>query len=246
MNKYLNAFKKRKADHYVAHSARVPSSVKQVSFTFDDVPSSAFDLAQPILDAQQYKGTFYLSLSFLEADEENEDLFNSEQLAGCIANGHEVACHTYHHIHFYQHSDPQFIENNIRRNQEKLHSLGIQRSFENFSYPFGEQTKKAKRIVSKKFRTARSIEHGINRDRIDLHNLKSVRLYEQLHSLDTIFSILEDVNRSGGWLIFYTHDVQSDFSKYGCSPEYFEKVVHKCKDLGVYVKTVAAGVESLI
>ncbi|HLU84342.1 MAG TPA: hypothetical protein VKZ45_02620, partial [Vicingaceae bacterium] len=79
----------------------------------------------------------------------------------------------------------------------------------------------------------------------DLHNLKAVKLYENLYSIDKLFSILEDLDKSGGWLIFYTHDVKPDFSQYGCSPEYFERVVQKCKDLNIDIKTIRDGVENL-
>lgn len=245
MKKYINAIKKRLTDLYVVSSTSISSNVKQISFTFDDVPNSAFLNAQPVLDNFQFKGTFYLALSFLDSDTQNENLYNKDHITSCISNGHELGCHTYNHIHFYQNSNSNFIENNLRINQKKLNELGIQDTFENFSYPFGEQTKKSKKIVSEKFKTGRGIDHGINKGKVDLHNLKAVRLYEGLHSIERIFSILEDFDNTGGWLIFYTHDVQSDYSKYGCSPEYFEKVVLKCKELDIDIKTIKDGLDNL-
>jgi len=245
MRKYINAIKKRLADFYVVRFATASSNVKQISFTFDDVPKSAFLNAQPVLDKHQFKGTFYLALSFLDIDDQNENLYNQDNITSCINNGHELGCHTYNHIHFYQNSSSRFVENNIRINQEKLNELGIQETFDNFSYPYGEQTKKSKKIISEKFKTSRGIDHGINRNKVDLHNLKAVKLYEGLHSIDRIFSILEDLDKSGGWLIFYTHDVQSNYSKYGCSPEYFEKVVQKCKELDIDIRTIKDGVNNL-
>lgn len=245
MNKYINAIKKRIADQYVVNSEMISSNVKQISFTFDDVPESAFLHAQPILDKYQFKATFYLALSFLDSNTENENLFNKENIISCLSNGHELGCHTYNHIHFYENSSSNLIESNIRINQEKLNELGIKESFGNFSYPYGEQTKKAKKIVSKFFKTSRGIDHGINKNKIDLHNLKSVKLYERLHSIDKIFSILEDFDKSGGWLVFYTHDVKFDFSRYGCSPEYFEKVVQKCRDLNIDIRTIKDAVKNL-
>ena len=245
MKKYINALKKKLAEQYVVKSITISSKVKQVSFTFDDVSESAFRNAQRTLDKLQFKGTFYISLSFLDSDNENDNLYSKEHLISCLSNGHELACHTYNHIHFYKNSNVKFIHNNIRINQEKLNALGIKESFENFSYPYGEQTKISKKIVSKIFKTCRGIEHGINHNKVDLHNLKAIKLYEDFHSIDEIFSILEDFHKSGGWLIFYTHDVKSNFSKYGCSPEYFETIVQKCKDLNISITTIKDGVENL-
>jgi len=245
MKKYINAIKKRLADRYVVSSAFISSNVKQISFTFDDVPNSAFLNAQPILDKHKFKATFYLALSFLDLDDQNENLYSKEHITKCLSNGHELGCHTYNHIHFYQNSNLNFVENNIRTNRDKLNELGIQETFQNFSYPYGEQTKKSKKIVSKIFKTGRGIDHGVNRNKVDLHNLKAVKLYEYLHTIDEIYSILEDFDKFGGWLIFYTHDVQTDFSKYGCSPEYFEKIVQKCKNLNIDIKTIRGGIKNL-
>lgn len=245
MIKYINTIKKLIADRYIVNLATISSNVKQISFTFDDVPESAFLHAQPILDKYQFKATFYLALSFLDSDSENENFYSKANLISCHSNGHELGCHTYSHIHFYESLSSSFIESNIHINQKKLNEQGINESFENFSYPYGEQTKKSKKIVSKVFKTCRGIDHGINRKRVDLHNLKAVKLYENLYSIDKLFSILEDLDKSGGWLIFYTHDVKPDFSPYGCSPEYFERVVQKCKDLNIDIKTIRDGVENL-
>ena len=245
MKKYINAVKKRLADRYVIQKKTIPSNFKQISFTFDDVPDSAFINAQPILDKYQFKGTFYLSLSFLDTDNQNENLYNKDHILNCLSNDHELGCHTYNHIHFYEDSNPKFVQNNLNINQEKLNELGIQKTFQNFSYPYGEQTRKSKKIISKKFNSARSIDHGINKGKIDLHNLKAVKLYEGLHSVDRIFSILEDFNKTGCWLIFNTHDVQSNYSKYGCSPKYFEQIIQKCEELNIDIKTINDCIKTL-
>jgi len=228
------------ADKYIRNSTKIPSNAKVISFTFDDVPESAFNNAQAILDKNQLQATFYIVLSFLDSN-----LYNRQQLSSCISNGHELGCHTYGHIHFYQVSNTSIIKSEIRKNQTELNKIGIEESFVNFSYPFGEQTIKAKKIVANHFETCRGTNYGINKGKIDMDNLKAVKLYEKLHSLDTIFSILEEFNKSGGWLIFYTHDVQTDFSQYGCSPEYFEKIILRCKDLNIDIQTVRDAAKKL-
>jgi hypothetical protein len=38
-------------------------------------------------------------------------------------------------------------------------------------------------------------------------------------------ALIEESNASGAWLIFATHDVTEEPSRYGCRPEFFEEVV---------------------
>ncbi len=245
MKKYINVLKKRIADKSFINNVLIPADMKLISFTFDDAPKSAFTNAQKILDKYHLKATYYVALSFLDSISENENLYSREHLISCDSHGHELGCHTYGHVHFYQISDVHIIEKEILKNNEKLNEIGINKVLKNFSYPFGEQTKKAKKVVTKHFDSCRGIDHGINIDQIDINNLKTIRLYEKLHSLDKIFSILEKFSHTGGWLIFYTHDVETNYSKYGCSPEYFENVVSKCIELDIDVKTVKSVVEAL-
>lgn len=245
MNKYINELRKRIVLKTAVRSVKIPPTVKQVSFTFDDVPESAFVNAQPILERYGYRGTFYVALSFLDTDKTNINLYHKNHLSACLDNGHELGCHTYSHNRTYQNSKADFLTNDIHKNTVKLNETGIKYKFQNFSYPFGEQTIKMRTIAAKRFESSRGTDHGINKQHIDLNNLKAVKLYQNEHPLDKILSILDQLNSSGGWLIFYTHDVQTEFSKFGCSVEYFEAIVQKCKALNIEVKTVKQAVDEL-
>lgn len=245
MNKYINELRKRIALKTAVRSLKIPPAVKQVSFTFDDVPESAFLNAQPVLERYGYRGTFYVALSFLDTDKTNINLYHKNHLSACLNNGHELGCHTYSHNRTYQNSKADFLTNDIHKNTVKLNETGIKYKFQNFSYPFGEQTIKMRKIAAKHFESSRGTDHGINKGRIDLNNLKAVKLYQKEQPLDKICSMLDELNTLGGWLIFYTHDVQTNFSKFGCSPDYFERIVQKCNDLNLKVNTIKAGVEEL-
>ncbi|UXX81222.1 polysaccharide deacetylase family protein [Reichenbachiella carrageenanivorans] len=245
MIKYFNYFKKKIADVSLRQMVEIPSLPMAVSFTFDDVPKSGFVNAQKVLDEHQIKGTYYLALSFLEGRSENSDLYNIADLQHCVDQGHELACHTYSHIHLFETKENKVIEQDIAMNKQVLEALPFDCEFLNFSYPYGEQTWQAKKVMSKHFLTCRGIDPGINSGQVDTYNLKAIRLYENFNPLETIFSWLEAHQKNGGWLIFYTHDVQDDYSKHGCSPAYFETVVKKCIELKLITKTVAEVAKTL-
>lgn len=238
MKKYIDFFKTYRLNNAFRYATEVPTNYKTVSFTFDDAPKSAFTLVQNILNAHQIKGTYYVSLSFLDTFSENKNLYDKEDLLSCRLNGHELACHTFGHVHFNKIKDQSTVETEILKNTQALKKVGIDATLQNFAYPYGEQTLIAKKIVSQYFNTCRGINQGINSGMIDANNLKAIKLYEQVYSLDKIYAILEELAKNGGWLIFYTHDVQPDYSKFGCSVEYLEKVINKCVELGVMIKPV--------
>lgn len=245
MKNYNNKLKKKLADQFFKKQVVFPETLKCISFTFDDVPKSGFVNGQSILDKYHKKGTFYISLSFMEGIEDNENLYTFSDLKKCVDMRHELACHTYGHVHFYELSSKQEIERQVLENNTILKTKGIDYDFSNFSYPFGEQTLISKKIVSKRFQTARGIDFGINASKVDLNNLKAIRLYEATNSIDKIKELLEEFNENRGWLIFYTHDVQENYTKYGCSPKYLESVLKKCLDLNIEVDCVKNIAEKL-
>lgn len=218
-------------------------SFKAVSFTFDDAPISAFETAGAILKNYNLQATYYIALSFLEKPEADQ-YFDIKTLAACLSEGHELACHTYEHLHFYDNSHSQALKD-IENNLSELKKHFPSEKFRNFSYPFGEQTKSAREITKSKFRSARGIENGINLGRCDLNSLKTIPLYEDRFSISEQIERITHHQASGGWLIFYTHDVQSNYSTYGCSPEYLEKVIQACVNTGVDVMTVNGTLDKL-
>jgi len=222
----------------------ISSERKIVSFTFDDVPKSTFENAVPILDKYKVSGTFYIALSLMEGISE-KNLYSRENLLKCIESGHELACHSFGHIHFFQTADSGFIKEDLKKNRSTLESLDLNASFENFSYPYGEQTIVSKRIVSRIYKSCRGTDNGINSGKVDLNSLKGIKLYENRNSKEKIDHLLKEFDRTGGWLVFYTHDVQENYTSVGCSPEYFEYVIKKCLAAGFEIKNMSQAARSL-
>lgn len=203
----------------------IPPDTRLVSFTFDDVPESGFTHGGSILKKYGLKGTFYTCLSLLESP--YVEGYKLEALLGARKDGHELACHTYSHIRLSD-SSVKKINYELDRNSQEMQRHFPDHTFRHFSYPFGSMDRRSKNIIGWRFTTGRSITPGINKGLADMAALKAIQLYEQHYSLDQIFSHIEDAESSGGWLIFYTHDVQDNYSPYGCSPAFLEAVVQRC------------------
>lgn len=244
MKNYYHIFKRKLADYCYKSPVVISNTSKIVSFSFDDVPQSAFENAGEILAKHTINGTFYICLGFLQ-DDNKEGLYTEKNIKDCVNAGNEIGCHTFSHFHFFNTTDRQFIINDLKKNRETFDKLNLGVTLKNFSFPFGEQTRLAKKCAATAYHSCRGIDHGINSVNTDLNNLKAVKLYEGKHSLIQIDDILADFNRKGGWLIFYTHDVQKDFTQYGCSPAYFESVVKKCIDFGFSIKTIEQALNTI-
>jgi len=241
MKKHINIFRKKLADVSFQFPFAIKSDVKIITFTFDDVPASAFENAVKILSKYNVNGTFYVALSLMK----NERLFTKKDLENCLNSGNELACHTYSHFSFYEATSYQSVADDLAKNQSEFKKLNLNTSLCNFSYPYGEQTRMVKKQVSKLYTTCRGIDPGINSGKVDLNNLKAIQLYEDKNSLKKIEKMISDFKETGGWLIFYTHDVQDNFSKHGCSPAYFEAVVKKVIQLEIEIKSINQVINTL-
>ncbi|MFH0757956.1 MAG: polysaccharide deacetylase family protein, partial [Bacteroidota bacterium] len=221
MNKWITRFRQRLAPHFHKKEIFISPERKFVSFTFDDVPRSAFDYAVPAMKKYNVRGTFYVVLSMMEGVSGEKAIYGAEDLKKALSAGNELGCHTFGHIRFHQAGDVDFIEKDLIRNQSVLNENGIAQDLRNFSYPFGEQTVKSRKILTRRFLSSRGIKPGINAGKTDLNNLKAIKLYEGHHPIGNIHRMIEDFDQQGGWLIFYTHDIQADYSEFGCSEAYF-------------------------
>ena len=110
-------------------------------------------------------------------------------------------------------------------------------------YPFGSFNASSKRLISNMYKSARTSESGINTNKIDLANLNAVALYES-KGLKELKLWLDKLHESGGWLIFYTHDVSETPSQFGCSIGLFEQILEASIDKGFQIMTVLEATEA--
>ncbi len=239
--KWIDKLRRIIACRLVRQQRNIDFSEPMFSFSFDDAPNSAFVTAREILKKYGYAGTYYISLGLFKDDQPDIAYFDREHLRKVIDEGGELGCHTYNHIHFYSATEDE-IGSDLDENQDQLRQIIPDYLFSNFSYPYGEQTIRSKMLIRSRFSSARSVKTGINRNPVDLNNLKSMQLDQEL-TLDTAIAFIEKTIRQKGWLIFYTHDVQDDCSPLGYKPAYFESIVKYCFDRKLRVVTIEKGVD---
>ena len=85
----------------------------------------------------------------------------------CIANGHEIGCHTFSHTRACD-LDAKALDAEIAQNRRYLRALDPSIKVENFAYPFGYGSFGRKGQLKQAFQSCRSIVPGINSDTVDL------------------------------------------------------------------------------
>jgi len=240
---FKNKINKKRTQLTSRNLIYIKSSTPLVSFTFDDFPVSASNNGGRILNNFGIQGTFYLSMKFLNVDTPSGKSFEKEDIVKLIKDGHEIGCHTFDHLDAKINSAKEF-QNSIEINQLELNNvLGFKYKLKNFAYPFGRNDVYIKRVISKQFSSGRSTNWGINCGNIDLNFLKACNLYGKNNkSIDDIIHLNQKVK---GWLVFYTHDVTESPTKFGCTPEFFYKIVLKCIQSGAKIVTVDSVLELL-
>jgi peptidoglycan/xylan/chitin deacetylase (PgdA/CDA1 family) len=217
---------------------RLPGIGPVVTFSFDDFPRSAYRVGGAILNGFRVRGTFYAAYSLVGTKAcSGEDLFRLEDLHDLVAEGHELASHTLHHVSGREIPRTAFVKEVLegRAALQSIHGLPVS---DNFSYPFGAVTVATKKAVGTKMLSCRSSFRGVNGPIVDLSLLRANSLYGGIDQLSLVKKLLRRAQELSGWLIFYTHDVKDHPSRYGCTPALLEAAVKAALDSSIKVMTV--------
>ncbi len=210
-----------------------------VTFTFDDVPASACEEGADILERHGARGTFYVAGGGCGTADPGGPLRASiDQLRTVWANGHEIACHTYSHPAI-RHMSLDEIGVELQRNQALLRKIDSDIVLRNFAYPYGDLSVRTKRYLEGCFNSCRSGHPGINTGAADLGGLDAWPLQNAVVDRAKLAELIDATVRTGGWLIFYTHDVADPPSLYGVSPDLLDWTVGTAKAAGCVLTTVA-------
>lgn len=230
---------RRASQHLYCRAIRIPADFPPtVSFTFDDFPQSAVDNGLPILRAAGIAATWYVAAGLLGRPSPVGLITSQAGVTAVHAAGHEIGCHTSSHVRAGNVSARSY------RDELEASAMALERMIpglvlRSFSFPFGSVTAGAKRAAVTRFATCRSAESGIARGRSDLAMLPGNRLYTASVPLRAVEAMVADVRARGGWLIFYTHDVATEPSEWGCTPEYLARVIAAVRQAGLAVHTMA-------
>jgi peptidoglycan/xylan/chitin deacetylase (PgdA/CDA1 family) len=225
----------KKLDRNLSHHIPIkPYYIKPttavVSFTFDDFPRSSATVASEILKKYGFTGTYYCVSDFEGTVQDGITQYTADDILNLVNDGHEIACHTDKHLDC-QSLSRSALSASMKRNSEKILEMTGQLPV-SFSYPFGKAGITDKIVAARQYIASRGISGGTNTGWVDFSQLKANSLYSDSTDIEETYNLIKMNSAKPGWLIFYTHDVTTNPSRYGCTPEFFENVVKKVAESG--------------
>jgi peptidoglycan/xylan/chitin deacetylase (PgdA/CDA1 family) len=224
----VNRLLRKAARHSRSKPFRMRNTAPLVSFTFDDVPASAYTNGAAILDQHGMHGTFFIATGILGDMDRHWRVIDRSQVRALYDRGHEIGCHTFSHVGVDQ-LDAREMDEECRRNRDVLNELCPGIEITNFCYPFGRVSLPRKRQLQRMFDSCRGIYEGINAGIVDLALLRAIDLYDRTLTRDKLNRVLRETRERNGWLIFCTHDVTETPSWIGCSPQLLRDTIAAVK-----------------
>ena len=217
---------------------------RYVSLCFDDFPKSAVETAAPMIEAQDWRATWYVAGGFMgKTEPDYGTMFDEGDLARLKQSGHDFGCHTFDHIDCREASAEE-IDAQCRQNLDFMQAHGIS-DVRSFAFPFGAANLTSKKNLSVSDMALRGVKPGINRGTVDLNMLKACGLQENNDGIGRAMADLEALQESDGWLILFTHDVRGAPSPWGATPEDYQKLLNAVQASGAEVLTVGEMVARL-
>lgn len=227
-----------------ARPAIISTVTPIVSFTFDDVPDTALTAGAEILDRHGVRGTFYIAGGLAGRVEPGRRLIDLDGCRELAARGHEIGCHTFAHQPVRRLLGTSLAAD-LDRNADYLEAIDGERRARNFAFPYNAGSLTALGELSRRYRSCRSGGDRINRGAVDLGFLGGMEIRQPEESAEALTARIDEVVRSPGWLIFFTHDVAPAPTDYGCRPETLDRLVSYALSEGCAVMTVGAALDLL-
>jgi len=202
-----------------------------VTISFDDAPITACTKGAELLESAGARGTFYIAAGL------------NQHVLDIHARGHEIACHTYSHLDCGQ-ANEVAMDIDCERNRAAFLKMGLPAP-RSFAYPYGDVSSGAKRILGNRFDSLRAIHHGIIEGGSDFNQLPSVGI-EGPDGLDLASKWIRKTVQNQGWLILYTHDIESSPSDWGCTPDVLSKTIDLALSSGCEILTTEQAVEKIV
>jgi peptidoglycan/xylan/chitin deacetylase (PgdA/CDA1 family) len=226
------------ARHVATKKLAMRNAKPIISFTFDDVPASACDTGVRILEQYGIRGTFYIAGAGFGRNSPVGILATPEELRTAWRRGHEIGCQTHYHSAVSRLSRDE-LQLEFHCNQDALKKIDASVPVRNFAYPYGDLSFGARRQLEALFDCCRSVDNGINSGVANLGALKSWPLENASLDRSKIAALIAETIRINGWLIFFSHDVGEQPSRFGIDPGLLEWTVKTAKQSGAIVAPIA-------
>lgn len=221
---FVKGVLRRAARHTRSKPLAMRNAAPLVSFTFDDVPDSAYTNGAAVLDRHGLHGTFFVASGTCGSMDTHWRVIGEDQVRALHGGGHEIGCHTFSHVRV-EDLDARRMEEECGQNLRRLRELCPGIAVTNFCYPFGRASLPRKVQLQKRFDSCRGVYEGINAGTADLGMLRMIELYDRTLTPDKLRRVLRETRERNGWLIFATHDVADTPSWIGCSPRLLRETV---------------------
>jgi hypothetical protein len=93
--------------------------------------------------------------------------------------------------------------------------------------------------LKKIFQSSRGIIPGANSGVVDLQFLRATPLINRDIDADGVDRMFDEAVASNGWLIFYSHDVATEPSPYGCTPSLLRHALDAASRRNIEILSVA-------
>jgi peptidoglycan/xylan/chitin deacetylase (PgdA/CDA1 family) len=215
------------------------NTVPLISFTFDDFPRSALHAGGDILRSYGVAGTYYASFGLMNQDSPVGPIFLESDLAGLVADGHELGCHTFAHCSAWK-TPARDFETSLLENRRALARVLPQAGFRTMSYPIDGPHPRNKQTASWQFACCRGGGQTFNSGTLDRNHVRAFFLEQSRNEPELIKDMIDRNCRAGGWLVFATHDIRDSPSRFGCTPGFFEDIIAYAARSGARILPVAA------
>jgi peptidoglycan/xylan/chitin deacetylase (PgdA/CDA1 family) len=240
---FRGGISRKLADLVVTKSVRARNKRPLVSFTFDDIPESAYVHGAPVLEKYGVRGTFYIAGGLCDTTEPTRRLMPAADCADLHRRGHEIGCHTFSHP-VVQTLDAEGFTDELDRNRQFLGAHVPSLKLDNFCYPYGVGSLPRKLQAQGRFDSCRGTKAGVNAGTIDLGMLKATPI-DHTTAAETIVHAIDEAIRRNGWLILFTHDVSPVPTWIGCTPEFLDAAVGTALARGCEVVTVREALQRI-
>lgn len=209
-----------------------------VSFTFDDVATSACTTGASLLEQHQVRSTFYISGGKCGLSSPTGRLATTDQVEALYAKGHEIGCHTFSHMRVVG-ADHGMLDSDLDRNRAFLQGFLGDIAISNFAYPYGDISFRSKWRLGARYESCRAMTPGVNAGTVDLGALKCNPLEQFKIDRARISRLIAETVRRNGWLMFASHDVSDTPSPYGVRPDLLAFALRNALTAGCQVVPVA-------
>lgn len=241
-----NAARRRSSLYLCRRMVDLKPGMPIISFTFDDFPKTASDAGRRLLENHGARGTYYAALGLMDrAESPVGPIFSAKDLLSVHEAGHELGCHTFHHCNAWSTPGDEF-EREIRQNREAIDRLIPGLQFKTHSYPIAYPSPANKKVINRHFTAARGGGQTFNLGPTDLNNFKAFFLEQGRNRPELIDQLIDQNAQAGGWLVFATHDVADHPTRFGVTPDLFERVVERSKKSSSLILPVGEALARLL